>query len=91
MNQNEPISVRRFSIAIAVFRRFGSWDRHYLGEAFDEDAAYAALRKAETIGRPIGSDDWIEQMEKKSGLSFATKKRGPKPKRHNEGFGKLSP
>lgn len=41
-----------------VLDRYGDF-RKYLGEAFDEDAAYAALRKAEMIGRPMtGSRRW---------------------------------
>lgn len=50
----------------------------FLGEAFDEDAAYAALRKAETLGRPIGSPQWLEDMEARFGLKLLPGKRGPR-------------
>jgi putative transposase len=35
----------------------------FLDEAFDEAFTYAALRKAESIGRPIGSPAWLDDME----------------------------
>lgn len=52
----------------------------FLDEAFDEAFTYAALRKAESIGRPVGSVQWLEDMEARTGLSLRPKKRGPKPK-----------
>jgi putative transposase len=50
----------------------------FLGEAFDEAMSYAALRKAESVGRPIGSKEWLADMEAKTGLTLAPQKRGPK-------------
>lgn len=41
---------------------------------------YAALRKAESIGRPAGSPEWLSDMEARTGLKLAPGKRGPKPK-----------
>ena len=32
------------------------------GEGFDEATTYAALRKAETVGRPVGSAEWLQAM-----------------------------
>jgi putative transposase len=52
----------------------------FLGEAFDEALSYAALRKAESVGRPVGSAEWLEDMEVLSGLKLVPQKRGPKPK-----------
>ena len=52
----------------------------FLGEAFDEALTYSALRKAESIGRPIGSSDWLADMELRTGLTLRPGKRGPKPK-----------
>ena len=54
--------------------------RAFLGEEFDEAFTYAALRKAETIGRPVGSKEWLEDMASKTGLSLLPGKRGPKPR-----------
>lgn len=55
----------------------------FLGEAFDEAMTYAALRKAESVGRPVGSREWLADMEARSGLSLAPGKRGPRPKAGN--------
>jgi putative transposase len=52
----------------------------FLGEDFDQALSYAALRKAESVGRPIGSADWLKEMEARSGKVLAPGKRGPKPK-----------
>lgn len=52
----------------------------FLGEVFDEAMTYAALRKAESVGRPVGSKEWLEDMEARTGLILAPAKRGPKPK-----------
>jgi putative transposase len=63
----------------------------FLGEAFDEARTYAALRKAESVGRPAGSKAWLADMEAKTGLSLIPGKRGPKPRRVNEGLLHVSP
>ena len=52
----------------------------FLDEAFDEASTYAALRKAESVGRPVGSAEWLEEMEARTGLTLRPQKRGPKPK-----------
>lgn len=52
----------------------------FLGETFDEAMTYSALRKAESVGRPIGSKAWLDEMEMRTGLPLAPAKRGPKPK-----------
>src|SRR4051812_35021220 len=43
----------------------------FLGEPFDEAMTYAALRKAESVGRPVGSKLWLADMEAKTGLTLA--------------------
>ena len=62
----------------------------FLGERFDEDHAYGAMRKAERIGRPIGSAQWLEQLQEKTGKRLIAEKPGPKPKR-DRGLLQLSP
>jgi putative transposase len=52
----------------------------FLGEDFDEAMGYAALRKAETLGRPIGTPEWLEDISVKTGRALLPAKRGPKPK-----------
>ena len=53
----------------------------FLGEDFDEAPTYAALRKAESVGRPIGSPEWLTDMEARTGRSLAPKRRGPVAKK----------
>ena len=48
------------------------------GEDFDEALGYAALRKAESIGRPVGSLDWLKHMEGQTKLALVPGKRGPR-------------
>ena len=42
--------------------------RAFLSGAVDEPASYAALRKAEGLGRPLGARDWLVEMEARTGL-----------------------
>jgi putative transposase len=68
----------------------------FLTAPFDEDAEYLALRRAETIGRPIGGDDWIKQLERDHGRTLTPRKRGRKPAEQTDAvggdlFSKLSP
>jgi putative transposase len=51
----------------------------FLGEAFDEVLTYAALRKAEAVGRPVGSAEWLAAMETHTGKQLAPGKRGRRP------------
>lgn len=51
----------------------------FLGEEFDEEMSYAALRKAESVGRPIGSKAWLAEMEAKTGLTPAPQRLGLRP------------
>jgi putative transposase len=60
-----------------VLDRVGDFAK-FLAEDIDEDAAFAALRKAETIGRPIGAPEWIAKLEEQTGRTLAAGKRGPR-------------
>jgi putative transposase len=51
----------------------------FLGEDFDEALTYAALRKAESVGRPVGSKEWLAEMETRTGMVLAPQRRGPAP------------
>ena len=61
-----------------VLERVGDFSA-FLGQEFDETASFGALRKAETIGRPAGSAEWIAKIEDLSGLTLAPAKRGRRP------------
>ncbi len=47
----------------------------------DENATdFRMLRQSETTGRPLGSDKWIEKLEKLTARQLKPQKRGPKRK-----------
>lgn len=60
-----------------ALERIGDFAR-FLAEAVDEDGDYAALRKAESIGRPIGGEDWLAEQEARTGRTLAAQRRGPR-------------
>jgi len=51
-----------------------------LGAGEDDGDAHDRLRRAETIGRPLGGAAFLETVEAMLGRSVAARKRGPKPK-----------
>jgi putative transposase len=70
----------RFVDVVPGLERVGDFAA-FLGEEFDEALSYAALRRAESVGRPVGSKAWLAEMEARTGLTLAPRKRGPVPKR----------
>jgi putative transposase len=50
----------------------------FLAQPFDEDAEYGPLRRAETTGRPVGGEDWLQRLEQDYARSLMPRKRGPK-------------
>lgn len=46
--------------------------------ATDQDHGYLKLRQSETTGRPLGSEAWIERLERQTGKTLRPQKRGPK-------------
>jgi len=60
-----------------VLERYGDFAA-FLGTPADYTEAWAMLRRAETTGRPIGTHDWVEQIERQTGRVLAPQKRGPK-------------
>jgi len=61
-----------------VLERVGNF-AGFLAEPFDENAAYAALRRAETIGRPIGDAAWLTALEQRTGRPLVPRRRGQEP------------
>lgn len=49
--------------------------------AGEDEAMSARLRKAESIGRPVGGEAFIARLERESGRTLQAGKRGPKPGR----------
>lgn len=58
-----------------------------------EEAAWAALRKSESTGRPIGGSEWLAELERRTGRALAPARRGRKPQRRlaDAEISKLSP
>jgi putative transposase len=48
------------------------------GDTCADQAAWKGLRMSETSGRPLGSDEWIGMLEKKTGRPLKPQKREPK-------------
>ena len=71
----------------AALERYGSF-ADFLGTPAHYADAWRALRQSETTGRPLGSADWIEALEARTGRTLTPQKRGPKPK--NSAFSKLA-
>ncbi|MEO0378464.1 MAG: transposase, partial [Cyanobacteria bacterium P01_A01_bin.17] len=65
-----------------VLDRCGPFDKFIDLEDTETDA-HQAFRQAETTGRPVGSNAWIEKLEARTGRALAPQKRGPKPKDGN--------
>ena len=61
-----------------VLERVGDF-RRFLSAPFDEDAAYAGLRRAESIGRPLGDANWLAALETQTGRRLRPQRRGRKP------------
>ena len=55
-------------------------DFAYLLDADPDDAAFAALRRNELIGRPLGSPDFLDAVSRRLGRAVTPAKRGRKPK-----------
>ena len=54
----------------------------------DEDAAATErLRKGESVGRPIGSEDFLAMLEARTGRRLRPRPRGPKPRGAGEAEG----
>ena len=52
-------------------------------DSAEDDERTKRLRRAESIGRPIGSDEWLAALEQKSGRTFKPGKRGRKAEELN--------
>lgn len=69
----------RFVTVRPALERVGDFAAFH-SEDFDEALTYAAIRRAESTGRPIGSPEWLADMERQAGRVLTPQKRGPKPR-----------
>ena len=61
-----------------VLEPYGDFEA-FLGGAEDQHAT-RALRTAETTGRPAGNEQWLRELEERSGRTLAAKEAGPRAK-----------
>ena len=59
-----------------VGERYPDFAAH-LAEA-DDDASFARLRRSESIGRPVGDDEFLSDLERGSGRALKPVRRGPR-------------
>lgn len=50
----------------------------FIASPEDEEAS-RMLRRAKTVGRPLGDADWIADLEARTGRTLMPRKRGPRP------------
>ncbi len=68
------------SVKVApVLERYGDF-KEFLSETSEDSAAFMPLRQSETTGRPLGSEEWIDKIEKVIGRTLKPQKRGPRKK-----------
>jgi putative transposase len=56
-------------------------------EAGEDEDLSMALRRAETVGRPLGDTAFLEALERQTGRILRPAKRGPKPQRAGKSGG----
>ncbi len=61
-------------------KRIADWNL-YLGQDHPADEATEALRRHGRIGRPLGSESFVDQLERSTGRCLRPRKVGRKPKR----------
>jgi putative transposase len=73
----------RLTTAAPVLARYPDFaERLAAGE---DEALSRRLRRAEAIGRPLGAEAFIAQLEAQSGRTLRPARRGPKPKAATDG------
>lgn len=55
-----------------------------LVEAGEDEALSQSLRRAERIGRPVGGEAFVAELERQAGRTLKAARRGPKPRREAE-------
>lgn len=63
-----------------LLERYGDFEEILDRQAEEEASTWAALRKSETTGRPVGRSEWLLELEGRSGRKLMPAKPGRKPK-----------
>lgn len=64
-----------------VLDRVGDFAAYIDKIPLEEPEQWQALRRAETIGRPLGDDEWLSMLEAQTGRTLAVQRRGRKAPR----------
>lgn len=75
-DKGTPSTVSPFNVA-AVLERTGPFGAFLYGDP-DPAATFAAVAKASSTGRPVGSAEWLRAMEAQSGRTLIRGKPGRK-------------
>lgn len=71
-----------------ILERYGDFAA-VLEEPSGDEPGFKRLRQSETTGRPLGSQEWMEKLEKMTGKTLKPQKRGPKAKDREDKEGDL--
>jgi len=63
-----------------LLEHYGDFEEILDRQAEEEASTWAALRKSETTGRPVGRSEWLLELEGRSGRKLMPAKPGRKPK-----------
>ena len=66
-----------------ILERYGDFAA-LLGQGTEDETEFKSLRQSETTGRPLGSEEWMEKLEKMTGTVLKPQKRGPKKRDRND-------
>jgi len=66
-----------------ILERYGDFAA-LLGQGTEDETGFKSLRQSETTGRPLGSEEWMDKLEKTKGIVLKLQKRGPKKKDRND-------
>jgi putative transposase len=63
-----------------LLERYGDFAQLLDGGGAGEDSTWTALRKSESSGRPVGSTQWLTELELRTGRALRPPRRGRPPK-----------
>jgi putative transposase len=66
-----------------ILERYGDFAA-LLGQDTENETGFKSLRQSEKTGRPLGSEEWMEKLEKITGTVLKPQKRGPKKRDRND-------
>lgn len=75
-----------------LLERYGDFAQLLEADVEGDSATWAALRRSESTGRPVGGEQWLAALQSRCGRQLLPRKRGPKKRPESAGeFSKLSP